>query len=268
MLHHQQTVKFSSFITLTYRDENLMIRHGVANLVKSDAQKYFKRLRINELRLDRRPLIQYYLCGEYGDRTSRPHMHFILFGDIDVFSYPIEKRGRRIFAVAGNPVFDAWELGEVNVGYAEADSIRYVAQYIDKKILGSAAPYDHREAPFQLASQSLGRDWAESNVEKMLYDAALVFRGKKFPIPKYYRDIIYKSFPAAANGLSDRLIRESIIADLDTIAEMMPEVAGICWEDMDDTMRSEMTSKLIERNKAFSEVKRLEIKFKSRSNDL
>ena len=42
-------------------------------LKKSDFQKFIKRLRKD---YD----IKYFACGEYGDKTLRPHFHAILFG--------------------------------------------------------------------------------------------------------------------------------------------------------------------------------------------
>ena len=63
-----KTTEKSCFITLTYSDENNPII-----LKKSDFQKFIKRLRKD---YD----IKYFACGEYGDKTLRPHFHAILFG--------------------------------------------------------------------------------------------------------------------------------------------------------------------------------------------
>ena len=63
-----------------------------------------------------------FACGEYGEDpryTRRPHYHAIIFG--------ISK------AEADAVIPSVWGLGQVENGYAEEDSIRYVAGYIDKK---------------------------------------------------------------------------------------------------------------------------------------
>ena len=268
MMHHQQYVEHSSFITLTYEDKNLMVRNGISNLVRSDVQKYFKRLRINEQRNNRRLQIQYYLCGEYGDRTSRPHYHFILFGNLDVWSYPSETRGERVFAISGNPVFDAWELGSVNIANAEADSMRYVAQYIDKKLFGIASAFSHREAPFQLASQRLGIEWLNDNLEKVMYEASVSFRGNKYPIPRAYMNRIKAVFPEAADGITDRVVSASILANMDLILELAPEFGGRSWDQLNHTERSQVASLIHDRSKVLSEVTASEIKFKTRMNKL
>ncbi|AXH74217.1 MAG: replication initiator protein [Microviridae sp.] len=51
------------FLTLTYDNDHLPA-HG--QLVKSDLQKFFKRLRHHFN-------FKYVACGEYGDRRRRPH---------------------------------------------------------------------------------------------------------------------------------------------------------------------------------------------------
>lgn len=64
------------FLTLTYSDEHLC--YGAisefATLVRSDIQLFMKRLR---KRCDSK--LKYYVAGEYGSRTYRPHYHAIIF---------------------------------------------------------------------------------------------------------------------------------------------------------------------------------------------
>ena len=65
----------SYFITLTYDTNHVPISpKGYMSLSKTDIQKFFKRLRkTNEEK------IKYYVVGEYGSKTMRPHYHIILF---------------------------------------------------------------------------------------------------------------------------------------------------------------------------------------------
>ena len=60
------------FLTLTYDDDHLPPN---GSLVKSDLQKFFKRLRKNSGKK-----MAYFACGEYGEQTARCHYHVILFG--------------------------------------------------------------------------------------------------------------------------------------------------------------------------------------------
>ena len=63
----------SCFITLTYNDENLPNPPVVS---KREAQLFIKRLR----KLLYPKLFRYYIVGEYGDKSNRPHYHALLFG--------------------------------------------------------------------------------------------------------------------------------------------------------------------------------------------
>lgn len=63
-----------SFVTLTYRDAPVGPARG--NLSPRDVQLFLKRLRKAVWPLE----IRYYLVGEYGERTARPHYHLALYG--------------------------------------------------------------------------------------------------------------------------------------------------------------------------------------------
>lgn len=102
----------NSFITLTYSDENLP--EG-GTLVKKHAQLFIKRLRerISPLKL------RYYIVGEYGDETERPHYHAALFGIGREYSEEVHK---------------AWGLGHTLVGDLTPASAMYIVGYVTKKM--------------------------------------------------------------------------------------------------------------------------------------
>lgn len=76
ILHEASLYPFNSFLTLTYVDDYLPIAPtGVPTVDKVDLQKFFKRLR---RRLGAKK-IRYYAVTEYGDISSRPHCHAIVF---------------------------------------------------------------------------------------------------------------------------------------------------------------------------------------------
>lgn len=101
----------SSFVTLTY-DERNVPKGG--NLEPKHTQDFFKRLRRS---IEPRK-IRYFLCGEYGENTQRPHYHAAVFGiginEADV----IEK---------------AWQKGFTVVGDLTRGSAQYIAGYVTKK---------------------------------------------------------------------------------------------------------------------------------------
>lgn len=158
----------SSFVTLTYDEDYLP---GNNSLVKSDLQKFFKRLR-KDLDLEDRK-IKYYACGEYGEKYGRPHYHAIIYG------LPIDDQ---------ELIKENWPYGMIKVGTVTQHSCRYVAGYIQKKYGGDLAKekYGDNQPPFQLQSQGLGLNWALKNRNNLQKNGYITSQGKKFPVPKYY----------------------------------------------------------------------------------
>lgn len=134
--HEASLHEKNCFITLTYNDEHLP---PFANLKYKDFQKFMKRLR---KRFGSKS-IRFFMCGEYGERRTRPHYHACLFGlDFDDRIYfKTTPSGSKIYTSktldalwsdrAGNPIGFA-SLGDVNF-----DSAGYVARYVLKKSYGS-----------------------------------------------------------------------------------------------------------------------------------
>lgn len=111
----------TQFITLTYDDDHL--RFGPDSkpvLCVSDVQKWIKRVRYYY------PKIRYFIGGEYGTQTDRPHYHALLFGCSPLFSEHVTRLWRESKA---DPI------GFTHVGeQCTFDSIQYVAGYVSKKV--------------------------------------------------------------------------------------------------------------------------------------
>jgi len=118
----------STFVTLTYSDENLP--EG-GNLVPRDATLWLKRLR--EKIAPRK--IRYFLVGEYGDETWRPHYHAMLFGVSEFENQAIEK---------------TWGKGHVMCGEMNEKSAAYISKYCVK---GLTMECDSRLASRQLTPE-------------------------------------------------------------------------------------------------------------------
>lgn len=113
----------SCFVTLTYNDDSLP---SGGSLLPEDSQKFLKRLR----KAVHPHKIRYYLVGEYGERTFRPHYHLCLYG--------LSVEHAQIIA-------DAWAvngvaLGHVVVGSLTFESAAYVAGYVTKKMTSQDDP--------------------------------------------------------------------------------------------------------------------------------
>lgn len=102
----------NAFITLTYDDNNLP---PGGTLVPADTQKWMKKLR------KRYPpkSLRYYLVGEYGDHTERPHYHLALFG-----AGPAE----------GEIVQETWGLGWTTTHEFNRYTAQYICGYVVKKM--------------------------------------------------------------------------------------------------------------------------------------
>ncbi len=197
--HEAEYVSEGCFVTLTYNPENCPRDY---QLVKSDFQKFMKRLRFH---VGASVIRAFFAVGEYGEKFGRPHYHAVILGwspkDLVFHSY----------SYSGYPIYTSktleqiWGKGFCPVGTMTSASAAYVARY-SKKV--SAPNHGKRTPPFFLASRNiplsngkkgaLGAQWVLDNHE------ALRFGSVSHPskpeirvrIPDYYFDLLEKWFPA------------------------------------------------------------------------
>lgn len=128
ILLEQKSHDESCFVTLTYNDDHLP---ADGSLEREHYQSFVKRLRKHFSPTK----IRYFLVGEYGDTTERPHYHAAIFGisaEALAGTEWMKKRGT-VLAV-GEPLRSLWGNGEVAVGALERKSAQYVAKYCVKKM--------------------------------------------------------------------------------------------------------------------------------------
>lgn len=222
IIHESRCHEDSCFITLTY-DEDKMPRlfpGGPGTLVKNDFQKFMKRLR---KRLSPRK-VRYYMCGEYGENTQRPHYHACIFGfdpeDQEFFSV-----GSDYQVNTSKMLSDTWGLGFVTVGALTFQSAAYVARYVLKKITGNLA-HDHylRVDPYGVACwlepeyntmsrrPGIGKDWYEKYKSDVFPSDEVPVPGvgviKK--VPRYYETIFQEESPEGHELVKD--LRKQFLA--------------------------------------------------------
>ena len=171
LLHEMEYHTDNSFVTLTYASENLPDNY---TLVKSDLQKYFKRVR-KEIGTKK---IKYYACGEYGDKYDRPHYHIIFLG-----------LGQKTHE---DIITDNWKLGRIHIGSVTTESIAYVTSYVQKKLNGDLGKEVYtdtgRIAPFSLLSKGIGLQFVKDNAEQLTENLGFTVSGRPAGLPRYYRN--------------------------------------------------------------------------------
>lgn len=157
MLLELEEMKNAIFVTLTYNNEHLpRLADGTPTLDIRDTQLFLKRLR----KKFSGKKIRFFLCGEYGSNTHRPHYHAILFG-LDLFDFrdlrPVSNNqiGQTIYT---SPTFEkVWQNGFVSLGEVTFHSCNYVARYTLKKQFGRKDEYeDGRKPEFVVSSRRPG----------------------------------------------------------------------------------------------------------------
>lgn len=133
------------FVTLTYDDLSLpfvSVDHCVPTLVPDHAKNFLKRL-LKSSNAEFGWRQRFFLVGEYGDRTWRPHYHAAFF------NFPACVRGATRRSLSGRYLWkqccpvcelvgDAWNGGEtsgdIGLGALDKNRARYLGGYVTKKL--------------------------------------------------------------------------------------------------------------------------------------
>jgi len=193
-VHESKLHLRNSFLTLTY-DELPEFN----TLLKSDLQKFFKRLRKDG------KTFRYFAVGEYAPNTRRPHYHAIIFGldfneDGLRKNYKTNAQGNQLYT--SEYLTKVWGHGHATVGQFSYQTAAYVARYVMKKQTGKNAddhysivdPYTGeiigQEHEFQIMSRKpgIGSGWFDKFSSDAFPSDFLIHQGKKHSVPRYYTD--------------------------------------------------------------------------------
>jgi hypothetical protein len=189
-MHESLLHPISSFITLTYDNENLP--EG-KSLEKIHVQAFIKKLR-KKIYPEK---IRYYLVGEYGDETQRPHYHAIMFNywPDDSRYYKSTPDGKYFRSSNLNSL---WGKGNCLIASVSFDTAAYTARYVTKKITGEEARfhYSGRSPEFALMSRrpGIGQPFWKKYCDQIISDDHIVINGRKMPLPKSYKDYIRNEY--------------------------------------------------------------------------
>lgn len=194
-----------SFVTLTYRDE-------AWTLEPKHTQDWLKRLR---KRLSGRKL-RYYLVGEYGEKTFRPHYHAALFG-VGPCRGGIHVGGE-CQCPACSVVRETWGYGFVMVAPLAIASAQYIAGYVTKKMthrLDTRLGGRHPEFARMSLNPGIGADAMHNvasdmmrwDLENTLQDVPFGLRyGRRvLPLGRYLRGKLRKAIGREENAPAEAL---------------------------------------------------------------
>lgn len=189
------------FATLTYSPQYLPA-DGSVN--RDDVQRFLKRLRSNLARSECPKTFRYYLSAEYGDPkkfTGRAHYHAILFG---------------LSTLDGKTIHDSWHMGGSKIDPCSPARIRYVAAYVQKKLIKAGQEFheDGRRSEFALMSRrpGLGKEFLTAMADGLSrvkpgtnVDLAGNVRmdGRKYFIDRYGRDLLVARLVALGRSRRD-----------------------------------------------------------------
>lgn len=202
------------FVTLTYRDSNVPIgidsESGDTRLTlkKSDYQKFLKVLR-SDLTRKGFDSPSFFVCGEYGSRTFRPHYHIVVCGaNTDMIRHALDYWVDRYGYVLSK---------DIGLSQTDRQSVgMYVGKYSSKGVFIEKSPLmvDFIEKPFCVASHFLGRKYIEERIEyfsllheshryrdfdEWVEDFSANFKYHNgnfaYSMPTYYKDYFFNHLP-------------------------------------------------------------------------
>lgn len=208
-MHESKMHEFNCFLTLTYDDAHLPDN---GNLYYPDFQKFMKRLRKRFKGVE----INYYMCGEYGERFGRPHYHVCLFG-VDFLDRKEFRKGESGFMTYTSELLSKiWTDGDAFVGDLTFESAAYCARYIMKKLTGAAAVMQQirlnrltgelyqfvPEFTHMSLKRPIGRSFFEKYKDEIFPFDRVVVRGKESLPPRYYCRVYRKVDPDSWEDIS------------------------------------------------------------------
>lgn len=220
-VHEASFYDYNCFVTLTYDDAHLPDDYSIN---KRDFCLFIKTLRkhYNGFKAVVRPNgkigypIRYYMCGEYGDKSYRPHYHACLF-NFDFIDKQHYKSQNGVKLYISDTLNKLWGKGYCTIGDVTFQSAAYVARYIMKKVNGKPAKNHYRRVDTDTGevwsvepeynSMSLrpgiGGDWVKQ-FKKDLEKDYITIQGRKFRLPKYYDNLLDRWSPEVYDELKTK----------------------------------------------------------------
>lgn len=221
MLLEYETNKKAIFVTLTYDNEHA---HWTtfddndlplfATLNKRDCQLFMKRLRKEFEGVK----IRFFLSGEYGPKTGRPHYHAIIYGisldDIDDLRW-IGRNDMEQQYFTSALFQKIWSNGNILLADVSWSTMAYVSRYVAKKLKENDSYAIRNVIPeFSLMSRKpgIGADYLMKNpdcLDSVIINISTPEGGRKISIPKYYLDKAELTFTEKVDKIREQRKRYS-----------------------------------------------------------
>lgn len=200
LMHECQQSENNHFLTLTLDDDHLPKNKSLDH----EIIKLFHK----KLRKQNGP-IRFFIAGEYGPETSRPHWHGIYFGlELTDLEHEGTHKGNKYY---GSQILDKiWGNGHIVIGEnVTRQTCVYTAGYMLKDVnkewktqyslvdpeTGELIP---RKKPYAQMSRRPGiaKDWYDQyNTDVFPHDFVVTKQGKKQASPAYYRRMLKEENP-------------------------------------------------------------------------
>jgi len=202
----------SCAVTLTYSPEFLP---EDGHLNHTHFQKFIRKLRKNRGVRS----VRYFMAGEYGGKTQRPHYHALLFGlDFDDRRRVVRPDGQEV--QMSLELANTWARGDATVDAFDFGAAGYIAGYIAKKqgqhfdprrwqtltrpdgsiIYRDPAPEYRRMS----RAPGLGRYWIEQNLDQVYAHDLIRIGPYTFKPPAFYDQVLKEHRPEEHALLMER----------------------------------------------------------------
>jgi len=202
-MHEASQHAENCFVTLTYAPGNLPPN---GSLEHRDFQLFLKKLRLHHFTTTGKHL-RFYMCGEYGETTQRPHYHACLFNIDFQDRIPMGKSKSGALFYESETLTHIWGLGRATVQPLVRETASYCARYIMKKVLGEEAKTAyavtdpetgemvHRRPEYAAMSlrPGIGASWFAKYGSDVFPMDNVIANGERRKVPKYYDRLAKRS---------------------------------------------------------------------------
>lgn len=234
-MHEKRLHTDSCFITLTYDNANLP---PGGTLVKRDLQLFMKRYR--KIAGEG---VRFFACGEYGEKSGRPHYHVLLLNK-DLTDKRLLKSGSEYNLYESPLLSRLWPFGANALGDVTFESAAYVARYCTKKITGPKAAdhYGGREPEFLVMSRrpGIGTGYLNKYQSEIYAHDNVIVNGVPSSLPRFYDEKYAALSDTCASRLAvlkiarrrkidrtDKSSRRQRVKELVTIAKLQQKARSI-----------------------------------------